>query len=118
MKASLILLLVCAAVSGCTIGKQTELTAILESRMIYQCANGEPVVAEYYTLADKSLHFVKLTLPDGREYTLPNVLSASGVRYTDDAELLWWTKGDTAFAQNRGPDGQWRSLYLDCRMVE
>jgi membrane-bound inhibitor of C-type lysozyme len=74
-------------------------------------------VAKYFSLSDNSLHFVKLTLPDGQEVTLPNVLSASGARYTSDTDLTWWTKGDVAFAEQRGLEGQWQTLYEDCRVI-
>ncbi len=61
----------------------------------YRCADGSRVRAVYYRLSDDSLAFVKLTL-DGREFTLPNVISASGSRYSDLAMLEWWTKGSGA----------------------
>lgn len=57
----------------------------------YQCDNGKKVIARYYNLSDNSLSFVRLTL-DGKEYTLPRVVSASGVRYTDEHKIEWWTK--------------------------
>jgi len=84
--------------------------------VIYLTESGEEIHARYYTLSDDSLHFVKLKLPDGKEYTLPNVMSASGARYTDDFELVWWTKGDGAFAEMRAEDGEWIMKYADCRI--
>lgn len=51
--------------------------------------------AVYHRLSDDSRAFVKLTL-DGREFTPPNVISASGSRYSDLAMLEWWTKGGGA----------------------
>lgn len=110
-------LVVCVILTACALGKHPKLTALLQSHVVYQCENTELVVADYYALADNSLRFVKLSLPNGEKFTLPNVLSASGARYTDDAELLWWSKGDTAFAQRRDRDGQWQSLYVDCRVI-
>jgi membrane-bound inhibitor of C-type lysozyme len=74
-------------------------------------------VARYYTLSDNSLHFVKLLMPDGREYTLPNAVSASGARYTDDRELVWWTKGDSAFVQTRDRNGEWQIMYNNCGII-
>jgi membrane-bound inhibitor of C-type lysozyme len=82
----------------------------------YLTESGEVIRARYYSLSDDSLHFVKLTLPDGKEYTLPNVMSASGARYTDDFELVWWSKGDGAFAEMRAEDGEWIMKYADCRI--
>jgi len=83
--------------------------------VVYDCNNGDEVVARYYMLSDESLRFVKLLLPDGTEYTLPQVLSGSGARYTDDIELLWWIKGDDAYVEKRDETGEWRPLYSECR---
>lgn len=103
--------------TGCYYSSQGILSVREGKQLIYQCETGERITAQYYTLSDDSLHFVKVTLPDGRQYTLPQVLSASGVRYTDDAELVWWTKGESAFAETRGLDGQWQILYRDCKAI-
>jgi membrane-bound inhibitor of C-type lysozyme len=84
--------------------------------VIYCCDNGDRLVARYYSLSDDSLHFVKVLFPDGKEYTLPQVMSASGARYTDDFELSWWIKGDEAYVEKRDDQGEWRSLYGDCRV--
>jgi membrane-bound inhibitor of C-type lysozyme len=59
----------------------------------YQCDNGEKIRASYYNLSDDSLSFVKLTLK-GTPYTLPALISASGVRYTDEHQVEWWQKGN------------------------
>jgi len=84
--------------------------------VIYGCGT-ERVTARYYSLSDESLRFVKILLPDGREYTLPQVVSASGARYTDDMELLWWVKGDSAYAEMRDARGEWKVLYRECRVI-
>ncbi len=83
----------------------------------YACENGDRVLATYYQLSDGSLSFVKVRMPDGKEYTLPQVLSASGARYTDERELVWWIKGDSAFAKVRGDGSEWISKYRDCRVT-
>ena len=44
--------------------------------VVYTCGTEETITARYYSLSDDSLHFVKVTLPDGKVYTLPAVLSA------------------------------------------
>jgi membrane-bound inhibitor of C-type lysozyme len=85
--------------------------------IIYQCENGKQIVARYYSLADGSLDFVKITVPEGKEYTLPRVLSASGVRYTDDLKIVWWTKGESAFLEARGENGKWQVKYQNCKQV-
>ena len=84
--------------------------------MVYVCDNGEELLARYFMLSDESLRFVKILFPDGTEYTLPQVLSASGGRYTDDIELLWWVKGDVAYVEKRDETGEWQPLYKDCRV--
>lgn len=58
---------------------------MLDPPVAYRAAHGERFVAHYGSLSDRSLEFVKLRFPDGKEYTLPAVLSGSGVRFSDDA---------------------------------
>jgi len=94
---------------------EKSLSVIGGEPLVYECDNGDEVVARYYMLSDESLRFVKLLFPDGTEYTLPQVLSASGARYTDDIELLWWIKGDDAYVEKRDETGEWRPLYSECR---
>lgn len=81
----------------------------------YLCDGGDTAQARYYTLSDDSLHFVKVFLQNNKQYTLPNVVSASGARYSDDRELTWWIKGDTALVEVRGRDGAWQTRYRACR---
>jgi membrane-bound inhibitor of C-type lysozyme len=88
---------------------------VARERVTYHCAGGSPVVAAYYGLADGNLDFVKLELPDARRVTLPRLVSASGVRYSDDARFQWWSKGKGGFLQERAADGRWRMTILDCR---
>ena len=66
---------------------QETLTVRPEGRVVYRCEGGERIEARYYSLSDKSLDFVKVLLPDGREVTLPQAMSASGVRYTNDCRM-------------------------------
>lgn len=99
---------------GCTMVKVNHLTIRGGDPVTYQCANGERIVARYYALSDKSLGFVKLRLADGTEYTLPQVVSGSGVRYSDDRDMVWWTKGETAFAEMRDDNGEWRTVHESC----
>ena len=109
--------LIGALLSGCA-GKQNThpLTVTGGEPIIYKSDSGDRIVARYYSLSDSTLDFVKVTLPGGKEYTLPQVLSASGVRYANDMELVWWTKGNTAFAEVRDENGQWIRKF-NCREV-
>jgi membrane-bound inhibitor of C-type lysozyme len=107
-----------ACVEGCGPIIGESVPAVLGGTEVeYRCGNGERIVARYYSLSDHSLDFVKVLLPDGREYTLPQVVSGSGVRYSTDRDLVWWTKGDSAFAEVRGPEGDWRIKYDKCREI-
>ncbi|MGL4981824.1 MAG: MliC family protein [Treponemataceae bacterium] len=79
----------------------------LISTVGYSDENETFIEAQYYTLTDDSLNFVKLFLSDGTEVTLPQAISASGVRYTDDFIYTWWTKGSTASFEQRDAEGNW-----------
>ncbi|MDB5239141.1 MAG: Protein of unknown function periplasmic [Candidatus Parcubacteria bacterium] len=58
----------------------------------YSCPAGRYISALYY---DKS---VRIILSDGREFMLPQVISASGARYANaDESFVFWNKGNTAF---------------------
>jgi membrane-bound inhibitor of C-type lysozyme len=104
-------------ISGCNCGKRGELTARHGNCVTYQCENGDRIEARYYSLSDNSLNFVKLKMQDGKELTLPQALSASGARYSNDFELVWWIKGDSAKAEIRGLDGGWQLKYTNCKVI-
>lgn len=65
----------------------------------------------YYQLSDQSLQFIKLSIPGMNEYTLPRSVSASGARYTQEMDIVWWEKGDSAFVQLRNINGDWETAY-------
>lgn len=115
-----VFLLFCALFSlgGLSFAEEQPLAVTGGEPVIYSCDNGDRVVARYYSLSDESLCFVKVLFSDGREYTLPQVLSASGARYTDDMELVWWIKGDQAYVEKRDHQGEWQPLYSDCRVSD
>lgn len=79
----------------------------------YRCADGSRVQAVYYRLSDDSLAFVKLVIGK-REYTLPNLVSASGSRYSDLVTLEWWIKGDAA-TLNRAPAAD-NPAFVECQV--
>ncbi len=106
------------ALGGASFAEDKVLSVIGGEPVVYSCDNGDRLVARYYSLSDESLHFVKVVFPDGKEYTLPQVMSASGARYTDDFELSWWIKGDEAYVEKRDDQGEWKPLYSDCRVNE
>ena len=82
----------------------------------YVCDGDARWEAHYLSLSDGSLDFVRLTGPDGTRYSLPSVLAASGVRFSDDRQVAWWIKGTTARMDRRNADGQWRAA-LACAQV-
>lgn len=111
-----VVLLAVMVLTGPAEGNQP-LTVTGGEPVTYACANGDRLVARYFSLSDDSLRFVKILFPDGREYTLPQVISGSGARYTDDGELLWWIKGDEARAEVRDENGEWKELCGECRVL-
>jgi membrane-bound inhibitor of C-type lysozyme len=86
-------------------------------QVVYRCAGGRELVASYFSLSDRSLDFVRLRLPEGQRSTLPRLVAASGVRYSDEARFQWWTKGAGGFLQERSADGRWRMALRDCRSL-
>jgi len=79
----------------------------LVSEVSYKCDAGKQIKASYYagptvTVAPgeppKPTGSVKLTLSDGRQMTLSQTISGSGIRYaTSDEAIIFWSKGKTAF---------------------
>jgi len=58
----------------------------------FVCADEKSIVAKFYP------DDVALTLSDGRDLSLPQVMSGSGARYANaDESIVFWNKGDTAF---------------------
>ncbi|MCH7371674.1 MULTISPECIES: MliC family protein [Aeromonas] len=100
--------------SGCERGATT-LSVTGGDPITYLCEQNNKVQVRYFALSDDSLNFIKLSLPDGKDYTLPQAVSASGARYTDDHEVVWWNKGKEGFVEMRDKDGEWQSLYNDCK---
>jgi membrane-bound inhibitor of C-type lysozyme len=117
--AVLIISILTASLCGCVASlPKTVLTAELGPSVYYRSDKGDHFVARYGSLSDGSLHFVKVEMPDGKEYTLPQVVSASGVRYTDDRELVWWTHQGTVRVDVRDTDGNWETRYSELREVQ
>lgn len=96
----------------------TALTATIGPPVSYRNDDGDRFVARYGSLSDGSLHFVKVKMPDGQEYTLPQVVSASGVRYTDEREIVWWTHQGTVRVDVRDAEGAWKTRYSELREVQ
>ena len=76
-----------------------ELTVNITPPVYYESGTGERFAARYGSLSDGSLHFVKIKMPDGHEYTLPQVISGSGARHTDERERYARSSGGNITAR-------------------
>ncbi len=90
---------------------QSMLTVNLQPPVLYVNKQGKSFEAIYGSLSDNSLQFVKITTPDGKKYTLPQVLSGSGARYTDDREIVWWEHHGVIRLDIRDEKGRWKEGY-------
>ncbi len=98
-------------------GGQSDLKVLGGEPVAYDCGRNATITARYYQLSDESLRFAKVDTPEGN-YTLPQLVSGSGARYTDEFRLLWWIKGDTAFAQKPDNNGDWQTVYDNCKEIK
>lgn len=98
------------------VNAEVGLTVVGGDPVVYLTDDGAEITARYYTLSDSSLRFVKLSMPDGQAYTLPQSISGSGARYTDDGMLTWWIRGDSAMVEERDDEGQWQTVYAGCHV--
>lgn len=96
---------------------ETALTVVIGPPVTYKSADGDQFVARYGSLSDGSLPFLKVEMPDGQEFTLPQAVSGSGARYTDDRELVWWEHHGAVRVDVRAADGKWVSKYSDLKVV-
>lgn len=80
-------------VISCTKNSNPEIVKTAEA--VYQNSEGKKMEAVFYSLSDNSLNFVRVTY-DEKQYTLPQLVSASGARYSDEFSMEFWIKGDSA----------------------
>ncbi|WP_040506748.1 MliC family protein [Leptospira wolbachii] len=79
-----------------------------EIKVVYQDSNGQKVTAVYHNPSDgKDTYSVTLKIPNRQPIILKQGFAASGVRYTDDKTLVWWTKGGEAFMMELDGKGDW-----------
>lgn len=56
---------------------------------------------------------VEIILSDGRNFNLPQTISASGIRYAnDDESLIFWSKGENAFILE-GDEGIYKNCFAE-----
>lgn len=91
------------------------LTVELGAPIPYRCAGGQALTLRYGRLSDGSLAFVRLQPPGGPLLTLPQLVSASGARYSDERQWQWWSKGSGGFLQRRDDQGRWQILLEGCQ---
>jgi membrane-bound inhibitor of C-type lysozyme len=87
----------------------------------YVCSGEKTITATYYQGASSAPAngnatvpngSVALVLSDGRNITLPQTISGSGIRYaTADSKLVFWSQGNTAFV-TEGTDQT--ETYANC----
>lgn len=67
----------------------------------YTCNDGSVLAVRYYALSDGSLRFARIRMRNGTELTLPQLVSASGARYSDE-HTTFWIKGNQATLSEAG----------------
>ncbi len=106
-----------------TATKTETTTQKLLSTTSYACLNKGTITASYYDggtppisapgSAPVPTGSVKLTLGDGRTLTLPQTISASGVRYADKNEtVVFWNKGNGVTFTEGG-----KQTFMGCMAV-
>jgi membrane-bound inhibitor of C-type lysozyme len=104
-----VILLVIAFTSCSTIVKE-KLNVELTQEVEYLCSDESKIEARFYALTDNSLNFVKVKMVDGKEYTLPQVIAASGARYSDEYSLQFWIKGNSMTLYKMNEEREWEIL--------
>ncbi|MCK5841000.1 MAG: MliC family protein [Candidatus Sabulitectum sp.] len=92
--------LIVFSVSSLGLFKEDSLIIIHSSRYHYADQSRNEAIIDYFLFLDSSLCFVKLLL-SGIEFTLPQTVTGSGVRYSDGMDLTWWERADSTLVQRR-----------------
>jgi len=113
---SVLLFTLVYTVSSCTTAdKEQQLEVVGGKPVVYQAENGDRMTARYYSsFGTRAWILSKSRCRMGKNTRCRAFLSASGVRYTDDMELVWWNKGNTAHVEKRDENGEWQILYSEC----
>lgn len=93
------------------------------AQVTYLCDEGKQIKATFYEGKARSVEpgakpipsgSVEIVLSDGRNFTLPQTISASGIRYANENEtFIFWSKGDTAFVDEQG-----ELTFQNCLSIE
>lgn len=94
----------------------------------YVCDGGKKINAAFYkgeVVAAKPgeppvpTGSVRIALDDGRNFDLPQTLSASGARYANtDESFVFWSKGDGAIVQENGAEKEYTGCIVPADDVE
>jgi membrane-bound inhibitor of C-type lysozyme len=103
-------ILLIIAFTGCSTIAKEKLTVELTQEVEYICSDESKIEARFYTLTDNSLNFVKVKMVDGKEYTLPQVIAASGARYSDEYSLQFWIKGNSMTLYKMNEEREWEII--------
>jgi membrane-bound inhibitor of C-type lysozyme len=101
------LILLIIAFTGCSTIAKEKLNVELTQEEEYLCSDESKIEARFYTLTDNSLKFVKVKMVEGKEYTLPQVIAASGARYSDEYSLQFWIKGNSMTLYKMNEEREW-----------
>jgi len=101
------LIVLLLALAGCQQKDNAELGASLGPPVVYLSDDGTRLEVRFGALADQSLHFVKLRRGTKAEETLPQLVSASGARFSDERALEFWIKGSSASLTELTETGDW-----------
>jgi membrane-bound inhibitor of C-type lysozyme len=78
---------------------------------VYEDQNSQKITAVYHNPSDeKGIFSVTLKFIQGDSITLNQGMAASGVRYTDNKTLVWWTKGGEALLMEPDGKGDWQII--------
>lgn len=95
---------------GCKNGNKEELGIKVVYEAEYICLDQSRIEARYFSLTDDSLNFVKIKMPDGEKHTLPQVIAASGARYSDEHSIQFWIKGNAMTLYAMGEEDEWKKI--------
>ncbi len=109
------------------LGSNTTATQSVSGQATYVCDAGKTIAAIYYsgtTTASTGAGqpptpngSVALALSDGRNLTLPQTISGSGIRYANaDESIVFWSKGNTAF-MTEGTGDNPPQTFTNCMAV-
>lgn len=94
----------------------------LINQVTYNCDNNKTIEAAFYKGEDIPVELgeppiptgkVKLVLSDGRNFNLPQTISASGVRYANhDESFVFWSKGDGALVLENGMEKDYTNCII------